>query len=269
LLLMRVFPARAARLREEYFTHHERHTSLLDRLIGCGIAYKALHGGSLGDLAQYHRQFWAGGNTEAFHDLAEERFEAAFLTFYTPVIDALEAFLDGRGETTTFCEVGAGIGLLLDYLAKRFDHVERLIGIDLSEATIKRNRDTFADPRMEFVAGDALEFIETHGQPNWVYLTHNGVLEYLQPEAVDRYFALIAGLEPATVVLIEPIGLNHDLDTQPESWPYGQEFSISHNYPYRLRQAGFEIHYRQEVNVYGVRVIMVLAAISGERRDGR
>ncbi|MBC8217135.1 MAG: hypothetical protein H8E73_01605, partial [Planctomycetes bacterium] len=88
----------------------------------------------------------------------------------------------------------------------------------------------------------------------------NGVLEYLPPESVDRYFALIAGLKPAAVVLIEPIGLNHDLDTQPESWPYGQEFSLSHNYPHRLRQAGFEIKYQHEVNVYGVRVILILAA---------
>jgi hypothetical protein len=267
LIAMRCFPARAARLREEYFTHHGRRTRLLDRLIGCGIAYQALRRGDLGNLAEYHRRFWAGSNTQAFHDSAEERFKAAFLTFYTPVIDALEQFLDDRGEMTTFCEVGAGVGLLLDYLAKRFDRVERLIGIDLSEATIQQNRETFSDPRMEFVAGDALEFIETHGQPNWVYLTHNGVLEYLQPETVDRYFALIAEWGPAAVVLIEPIGLNHDLDTQPESWPYGQEFSISHNYPYRLRQAGFDIQYQDEANVYGVRVILILATIGVAARE--
>jgi len=148
LLLMRMFPGRAAALRQGYFTHHGRHGRLLDRLIGCGIAYRALHSGDFEDLAEFHRRFWEGENTGAFHDTAEKRFKAAFLAFYTSVIDELEKFLDDGNTMTTFCEVGAGVGLLLDYLTKRFERVERFIGIDLSRATIEQNRETFTDPRL-------------------------------------------------------------------------------------------------------------------------
>jgi len=260
-VLMTVFPARAAALRRSDFTHHGRRASLLNRLIGAGIAYRALRDKDFDSLADYHRKFWGGERAKAFHDKAPVRFDAAFRKFYTPVIDELEAFLGTNGKLSTFCEIGSGSGLLMDYLAKRFEQVERLIGIDLCETTSAAAREAYPDPRMEFVAGDALEYIREKGRPNWVYLTHNGVLEYFEPEAVKRFLDLVADSKPAAVVLIEPIGLNHDLDTQTESWPYGQEFSFSHNYPYLLEQRGFRVVYRHEVTVYGVRVILVLASI--------
>lgn len=256
-----IFRARAARLAEEDFTAHGRR-GLLDRLIGAGMAYRALRRGSLEDIAEYHRRYWGGKSGTAFHEEAPVRFEAAFKKFYTPVIDELEKFLPAHDSMSTICEIGTGAGLLLEYLAERFPQIKRLIGIDLSEETTAENRRKYPSSRMEFAAGDAAEYIKAHGEPNWVYVTHNGVFEYFAPEAVMEVLSLVAGLRPAALVTIEPLGLDHDLETQCESWPYGQEFSFSHNYPHMLKEAGFEILYRHEVNVYGVRVILLLSAIA-------
>jgi hypothetical protein len=261
-VLMRLFPVRAKALKECDFTHCGRRRSVLNRLIGAGVAYRALRRRDFGSLADYHRQFWGGEHAKAYHDAFPERFQAVFLRYYVPLIDELERFLKTRAAMTTFCEIGSGGGLLIDYLAKRFEHAERLIGIDLDAVTTAAARKAFPDPRMEFVAANALAYLETHGRPNWVYLTQNGVLEYFEPEAVERFFRLVAKLKPAAVALIEPVGMNHDLDTQPASWPYGQEFGFSHNYPYLLEKHGFQVMYRQEELVFGMRVILILAAIS-------
>ncbi|NQU41030.1 MAG: class I SAM-dependent methyltransferase [Lentisphaerae bacterium] len=258
-VLMRLFPARAALLQKSDFTHHGRRASLLNRLIGAGIAYQALRHRDFGRLGEYHRKFWGGEHAKAYHADAPERFEAVFLRYYTPLIDALEGVLEPAGIGATFCEIGSGAGLLVDYLARRFTSAERLIGIDLDPVTTAEARAAFPDSKLEFIAADALDYIGAHGRPNWVYLTQNGVLEYFDPDAIERFFRLVAAQKPAVVALIEPVGMNHDLDAQQDSCPYGQEFGFSHNYPYLLEKNGFRIVYRHEELVFGVRFLLILA----------
>ncbi|MBT3294595.1 MAG: class I SAM-dependent methyltransferase [Verrucomicrobia bacterium] len=260
-VLVRLFPRRAAMLRENSFTHHGRRLSLLNRMIGAGIGYGALQAGDYETLGEYHRNFWGGQHAKAYHDDAPERFESVFLRYYTPLIDELERCLATRGGVPTLCEIGSGAGLMMDYLARRFKAVKRLIGVDLDAVTTAAARQAFPDPRMEFVAADALDYIEQNGQPDWVFLTQNGVLEYFPPDALDRFFRLVAGLAPAAVALIEPVARNHDLATRTESTPYGQEFGFSHNYPHRLAQHGFQVLYQHEERVFGMRTLMILATI--------
>lgn len=254
-----MFPGRAAALEAERFTHHGRQSSALDRLIGAGIAYRALRRKDFGRLAGCHLRFWSGAGSATFHAAAAERFDSVFLRHYAPLIDELERFLGHDGPMPTVCEIGSGSGLLMHYLAKRLSRVERFIGIDLCEATTTQARASCQDSRLEFVSGDAMDFIGANGGPNWVYITHNGVLEYFAPEAARRFFEMVSKLRPATLALIEPVGLDHDLDRQPESCPYGQEFAFSHNYPLLLKSNGFRIVYQHEEPVFDSRVLMILA----------
>lgn len=43
------------------------------------------------------------------------------------------------------------------------------------------------------------------------------------------------------VAITESVGTDHDLDREPQSYPYGHELAFSHNYPAILRESGFEI----------------------------
>jgi hypothetical protein len=262
-LLMLLFPRRAKAVLEDDFTHSGRRASLLSRLIGAGIAYRELHRRDFGRLAAHHKRYWGGARAKAYHDDAPGRFESVFVRYHMPLIDRLEEFLKDHPQTKTLCEIGSGAGLVADHLAERFDFLDRYIGVDLDPVTVAAARETYSHPKLEFVAGDAVEYVETHAEPNWVYFTQNGVLEYFEPEAVERLLRVVSSRQPATMALIEPVGLNHDLEAQPESWPYGQEFSFSHNYPHLLEKHGFELLFRQEVMVCGYRYMLMLAT-SGE-----
>lgn len=260
-MLLPLFPARAKALGEHGFTHHGATFSVLDRLIVAGMAYRALRRKEFGRLGEYHRKFWGGEQAKVHHDHAQDRFTTVFLKYYTPLIDELEGFMATRERPAAMCEIGSGAGLLLDYLATRFSEVERFIGLDLDPVTTEETRRAFPDPRLEFVTADAVDYIEKHGVSNWIYLTHNGVLEYFAPDILERLLRQIAALRPAAIALIEPVGKDHDFETQTDSWPYGQEFGFSHNYPHLLEKHGFRVLYRHEVDVYGVRVSLVLAEI--------
>lgn len=45
------------------------------------------------------------------------------------------------------------------------------------------------------------------------------------------------------VVLTESIAADHDMDGDPNTYPYGFELSLSHNYLAILKEAGFSIDY--------------------------
>lgn len=259
LMLATLFRLRAAVLLEDNFTHHGRHVSLLDRLIGAGLAYRMLRARRFGELGYLHKRFWGGAKAKAYHDAAPDRFDSVFVRYHMPLIDKLETLLRAHREFKTLCEIGSGAGLVADYLAKRFDTITRYIAVDLDPATVAAARATYRHPKLEFVTGDATAYLNEHGASNWVLFTQNGVLEYFDPEAIDGFFTAVAALKPVTLALIEPVARDHDLETQFESWPFGQEFSFSHNYPYLLAQHGLRIIFREEVTVCGYRYLLMLA----------
>ena len=194
-------------------------------------------------------QYW-GHEATNFHEGWKDRFERLFLKHDVQVIDELEAVIasyDEADRPIALYEIGCGGGQVLNYLCGRLKGVEKFVGIDLGEDQITSNMQTYDDPKIAFHTADAVDWIPANAAPKSVVLTNGGVLEYFLREEVEALFASVGNdLKPATIVLIETIGSNHDLEASDDSFIYGRELSFSHNYPALLRKAGFEIRHQSE-----------------------
>jgi len=211
-------------------------------------------------IAEYHRNFWAGDYAKAYHDQNRHQFQEMFLDDFLGVVDELETVLEQNRSITTICEIGTGSGQLLDYLSNRLPTIKRFIGIDLSDATIRDNRERYPNDSIDWIAADAIEWIEQNAGPAWVFVSHRGVMEYFTQSQVESLFRFIAEKKsPAVLLVIEPVGLDHDLENQFESQPYGIEYSLSHNYPHLLRSAGFEVRHLKSKEYFSYELHAYLA----------
>ena len=96
-----------------------------------------------------------------------------------------------------------------------------------------------------------------HPLPGTVVFSNGGVLEYFSPANLERLFSTVAISSPAAIVLVEPAAPNHDLENQPESLVFGQEYSFSHNYRRRLIEAGFDVVFEQETRLWLPKPMMI------------
>ena len=120
--------------------------------------------------------------------------------------------------------------------------MKKLIGIDLSEEQVSINNKKFQDnSRMEFVASDGIVWIMKYAKNNTVFVTYGGVLEYFTERRLADFLSYLRVLEKIIFVAIEPVGIDHDFDVNPNTQLYGIERSFSHNYPKLFKDAGFDI----------------------------
>jgi hypothetical protein len=231
-----------------------------ERLLLSALMHRAERRGDAEEfIFRQQRRFWSSAEIADFHAAHEQYFEDMFLGENVVSLLELEKAL-AQGHYTTLCEIGAGHGRVVYFLSRRLQTLHRFIGIDLSAEQQRRNGERYSDARIEWVAGDATAWIREHGQAGWVFLTHNGVLEYFRRDDLRAMFGDIARrMSPAIVSLSEPLGVDHDLDADPSSQPYGYERSFSHNYVHILQEAGFEILHRSEYRSGNHRLLRLVA----------
>jgi SAM-dependent methyltransferase len=235
--------------------------TLVDQILIVGLVREHQRHGRLHELTALHDWFWANAPAVQFHEFAETRFEGWFLGHHVAIVPALREAL--AADTTRFdalCEIGCGCGRALQYLSQAFADVPRMIGIDLSGAQAARNRTRYAGERMEFEAGDAVQWIAEHARPRWIYFSYGGVLEFFARQRVLELYEMLASrLAPAMVALVEPLSDDHDLAREPGSKVFGAENTFSHNHPELLRQAGFRVLSQFEQRVDNQRWLLLVA----------
>ncbi len=195
-----------------------------------------------------------------YYDLHAERFERLFQGPHGVALDWLEQFAQ-RCTVTDLIEVGCGDGRALAKIAERQMPIDRLLGIDINHTIIERNKSRYADLDIAFIEADATRWLEDNCRANTVLMTVGGVMEYIAPATLDRWFRTLVSAGGAGVLLIEPIDESHDLERGTESFVHGMEDSFSHNYPHLLTQAGLKIVEQKEARGAGARWIMVLAEV--------
>ena len=243
--LLRILPDRAEAIRRNEFSFAMgEKRSWLDSLLRAGLIKQALNNSKSTDLEKYHYDFWKGGRGHEYHNKSAGRFNRIFLRHYAYLVDEIAALVGADSSYTTLCEIGSGSGQLIEHLAANLPQLHRFIGIDLSDETTAANQEKYTNPKLEFVAAGGREWIEQQGEPNWIYITHAGVLEYFSQENLELLFSYIGQtLAPAIFVAIEPVSVEHDLEIELDSKPYGREFAFSHNYPHQFRKAGFQLEH--------------------------
>lgn len=232
----------------------------IERVMMSALMHRAARRGELEDfIHRQQRRFWSSSEIADFHAAHEKYFEDMFLGENLVSLLELEKAL-AAGRFSTLCEIGSGHGRVVYFLSRRLETLRRFVGIDLSAEQQRRNHERYPDANIEWVIGDATAWIGRHGGPGWVFLTHNGVLEYFKRDELRALFADIAQrMSPALVSVSEPIGVDHDIDRDVASQPYGYERSFSHNYVHLLQEAGFEILHRSEYRDGGHRLLRLIA----------
>ena len=239
--------------------------SFRERLMRGAILAKAELAEDDQALAQYHHDYWKNRGTEYF-ELTDDNFESVFMPDCSFVFDILEEKLqETEHEFTTLVEIGAGNGDITNYLSEKFPQIKQFIGIDLSEAQTEKNREKYKDhPKLNFVAGDAFEWIENNGSSNMIFVTSRGVLEYFTQKRLLVLLKMISFFNRVIFVAIEPNGLDHDFMKNPGSQPYGNERSFSHNYMAYFKEAGFELaHISRKVYAENDHSLSFIVAQSG------
>jgi SAM-dependent methyltransferase len=214
-----------------------------------------------GDTAAVEKalsSFWKGDTADFFYSLYRDRFEQWFLTIHQPLIGALEREVRCAGLTDLF-EIGCGDGRALEHCLRRMPQLRRLIGIDINESIVNRNRRTFADePRLSFLAGNATELLPPQLADGTVVLSYGGVMEYLREAEVARLYASLAACKRVAAAHVEPLDPLHDLSAEPGSRVFGVENSFSHNYPRLMRENGLVPIYAEDFMHDGLRWLMLL-----------
>ncbi len=250
--------ARALPARSHSIVAGSRAEKLLDRLIRRGIQGQAIREGDHARLRDLLRNYWrreglSFGSEYAF------RFKEQFLERDSEVVYfAIEAL--AKCDLKIVVEFGCGNGKVLEYVSQKLPCCEELIGIDISPERIEANKGHYHDPRLKFVANNALDWIRTYAKPSMMLMANGGVLEYFLKEEVEEVFDLISRHEKTAIALIETVGSDHDLENDSDTHPYGRELAFSHNYVHLLTKAGFEVQYFTErPGEYGDRWVRVFA----------
>ncbi|MBF9029164.1 methyltransferase domain-containing protein [Rhodobacterales bacterium HKCCE3408] len=231
------------------------------RAIRKSQARRAARSGDVETLQKLQFGKWSDPHSVELYDLYKDRFESWFLNGpQYEMVDWIKAAVD-RAPPRRLVEVGCGDGRVVAHLAERFPSIEKLIGIDLNCGIIERNRRTFADkaPRLQFVSGDAVEWLAANPLSGTLLLSNGGVLEYFAPDVLKRLFMDLADSGAASIAAIEPFDPSHDLGRDPASHPFGSELSFSHNYRALVEEAGFSVQRTREADFGGAHWMFLFA----------
>jgi hypothetical protein len=195
-------------------------------------------------LRRYFTDYWSSATSVEFYEGYSHRFEDLFLRHHAVVAEPIARLLPDLGEgPIRLVEVGSGDGRVLEWLSQNLDGVAEFHGVDLNAREIAKCAETHRhSDRLHFHAGDLLDCLRAHPAPRTILVTNGGVLEYVLRDELLAIFAEFRELcSPCIVAITESVGTDHDLDREPQSYPYGHELAFSHNYPAILRESGFEI----------------------------
>ena len=224
---------------------HYDSMGIAERLMRSAILKKVEKSQDYNNLEDLHKNYWINKGADFFLE-TEERFETEFLPNCAFVFDELEReLLHSPVMFRTLVEIGTGNGKVLEYLSDKFPKINRFVGIDLSRDQIEINNEKFKEnKKLEFAATDGFDWVKAHGHGNTIFVTSRGVLEYFKEDRLQALLNEISNLGKTMFVAIEPNGIKHDFEKNPNSEPYGHERSFSHNYPKLFKNAGFDLWYK-------------------------
>jgi SAM-dependent methyltransferase len=252
-----VFPNRAIQLKNRPTNYAVRRS---DRLIMAFLRDQARRCNDTRFFENFHREFWAGDGGTVFSSNCDHRFEDIFLSQQKDDFTQLqEVWAKGRFENIV--EIGCCSGLLTEYLTTSLPGVASAVGIDLNEAQISANRcNADYDSKINFLCTDGFEYVCSKAQPNTLFVTNGGVLEYFSRSQLDQMLSHVSGnVGECLFFAVEPVAPDHDWSVSRESIPFGEELSFSHNYKDVFETNGFEILHQRHVDFESWRLMATLA----------
>jgi hypothetical protein len=244
--LMRLLPAYATRIKA---APYRQPLNAVGKLIRNGLFFKAIEDQDHSLITRFLGDYWSSPVSDEFYTGFSHRYETLFLTYHSGIVrETLKAVEDTGNNYQQLVELGSGDGKILEHFSKELTSIPAFHGIDMNLPQTENNRQIYSHlPTLTFHHGDAGKWLRDHASPGTVVIANGGVLEYFtRPELLELLKFLAAKCSPCVVSLTESMAADHDLATEPATFPYGYELSLSHNYPALLKEAGFTIHYTHD-----------------------
>ncbi len=251
------------RARTLYLNPASSPAKVSDRMIMSFLKRRAVNSSQSEFFERLHKDFWRGAAGSNFSDMCDRRFESLFLAKQGEDIEAL-ARLWQHSPVRNIVEFGTGSGRVLNYLTRCLPDVGSVIGVDINQEQVDKNRqsDNF-DERIEFACAEGAEWLESNGKPNSLFVTNGGVLGYIRREKLDRMLSHISNnLGPSMFLAIEPIAADHNWQRQKQSLPFGKELSFSHNYNDLFESNGFVVCHQRVTDFESWRMVATIARTS-------
>lgn len=240
-------PTRAAEIYQQPFTQELKHH---ERLIRNDRQQQAIEEGEHETLQKFLIDYWNSPFSEEFFSTFSHRFEDLFLRYHTGIVTELAAQLATlpEGQEVRLVEVGCGDGKVLNHLTKELPHLNKLTGLDLSADENAKCRERYPDEgKMDFTAEDIFDWLEANRDTALVLFSNGGVLEYFTRKQLAKLFTLVRSRPfPTWIGLTETLAIDHSLDMEPATFPYGQELAFSRNYSALLTESGLQEIWRND-----------------------
>ncbi len=229
----------------------------VDQWMLAATAYRAQQKGDHSLSSHILQQFWQSEEAARWMQ-GNSRYHEMFLPYHSRIVAPLQEAV-ARNDCEVLFEIGCGRGDVLRHLAAVMPGLQALQGLDLNQTLLDEAALHSEDVRLSFKAGDARELLQQQLPGQAVVLTCGGVYEYWTEQQLLDCFALYATRQRCVVALVEPLGSDHDLMTQPGSQPYGMESSLSHNYRHLLQRTGFRVCFAEELYTAAQRWQLIVA----------
>lgn len=225
---------------KEKFLSGQHPSNKIERIALVSMVFDLSDNGKKEDLAKLHRKLWESPDAFHFYSSTDNRFDMMFELVKNELTDMFKQFFE-LGINARVVEIGCGTGKILDHLNKKLSF-QKLIGIDINAAQIGLNQSKFEDdPKLQFVACDAISWMENFHGLKTVYLTFGGVFEYFTEKELKAVFENIKKSTPAAIVIFEPLAKDFDPNEENHSRVFGSEQSFSHPYTKFAKEFGMEV----------------------------
>lgn len=220
--------------------------STTGKLIRNGHLQNAVASGDHALICRFLMDFWSSPAAAEFYTNLSHRYETLFLKHHQSIVgETVKACHKTGGVFHQLIELGSGDGKVIEHFSRHLPTVAEVHGIDINAEQVSSNRRVYADqPKLQFHHADIRNWIPEHASSGAVVIVNGGVLEYLtRPELRAIFEHLARKSSPCVVAITESIATDHDLENESETYPYGLELSLSHNYLAVLRECGFSIEF--------------------------
>ena len=245
--LMTLLPAQASMVKSDPFG--QKHGAV-GKLIRHGWFVKAVAERDHALITRFLGNYWSSQVSDEFYEGLSHRYETLFLAYHSAIVEETrKAMAFCGGPFSQLVEVGSGDGKILNHFSEALvAYIPTFHGIDLNLPQVQNNRKLFAErPSLSFHHADAGRWLREHPLPGTVLVANGGVLEYFtRAEVLELFTFLARNCAPCVISLTESIAADHNLAKEPDTYPYGFELSLSHNYSALLEAAGYTITYTND-----------------------
>ena len=179
------------------------------------------------------------------------------------LIKMLDLYIHSKKEIKTICEMGTGDGRFLKYMQNRYSNIDNFIGIDINDKIIKRNKEYYSKSNLLFIEGHISEKLEevfkvANNEP--VLLVTTRTFTWFTQSELEHFLALAKKTsEDVSLAFFEQNDIN--LKREFNSRVRCDIYFMSHNYPYLLRNLGWNIlsqkvkYNNRILNDYGINIL--------------